>query len=87
VALLLLLRLIVLAAVGCCSALALYACCDRTVDGGITGFNRLHCNLSSSILPCAPALQVRSLSEPLEMLPAVTATNLKFDLFDCLQMT
>jgi hypothetical protein len=32
-------------------------------------------------------LQVRSLSEPLEMLPAVTEDNLKFDLFDCLQMT
>ncbi|KAF6258050.1 hypothetical protein COO60DRAFT_1701519 [Scenedesmus sp. NREL 46B-D3] len=33
------------------------------------------------------AREVRSLSEPLEMLPAVTETNLKFDLFDCLQMT
>uniref|UniRef100_A0A383VNT6 Methyltransferase FkbM domain-containing protein n=1 Tax=Tetradesmus obliquus TaxID=3088 RepID=A0A383VNT6_TETOB len=31
--------------------------------------------------------EVASLSEPLEMLPSVTATNLKFDLFDCLQMT
>lgn len=31
--------------------------------------------------------QIGSLSEPLEMLLAVTETNLKFDLFDCMQMT
>jgi hypothetical protein len=42
----------------------------------------VHCNVFA-LLRC----QVRSLSEPLEMLPAVTETNLKFDLFDCLQMT
>eukprot|EP00878_Enallax_costatus_P016087 GHUV01016868.1.p1 GENE.GHUV01016868.1~~GHUV01016868.1.p1 ORF type:complete len:556 (+),score=129.98 GHUV01016868.1:295-1962(+) len=30
---------------------------------------------------------VKSLSEPLQTLPAVTESNLKFDLFDCKQMT
>ena len=52
-----------------------------------TSKSQLAMLLNSTCHCCCAALQVASLSEPLEMLPAVTATNLKFDLFDCLQMT
>jgi hypothetical protein len=47
----------------------------------------VHVLIAFAMCPALAACQVRSLSEPLEMLPAVTETNLKFDLLDCLQMT